>query len=77
MCTSTSGTAQGLFSAVDSKLLQCSNPWRMCKSVGVDDTSVNIGTRDSKPESWVVIQQFILMAVPSTFFTMLPKRGLT
>ena len=50
MCTSTSGTAQGLFSAVDSKLrelLQCSNPWNMCTSVGVDNTSVNIGTRDS------------------------------
>ena len=50
MCTSTSGTAQGIYSAMDTKLvelLKCPNPWCMCTSVGVDNTSVNIGVRDS------------------------------
>ena len=50
MCTSSSSTAAGIYSVVDSKLrelLQCSNPWSMCTSVGVDNTSVNIGVRDS------------------------------
>ena len=30
-----------------SKLLESKNPWGMCTSVGVDNTSVNIGTRNS------------------------------
>ena len=30
-----------------SKLLESTNPWTMCTSVGVDNTSVNIGTRNS------------------------------
>ena len=50
MCTSSSGIAEGIYSVVDSKLkelLQCSNPWSLCTSVGVDNTSVNIGARDS------------------------------
>ena len=53
MCTSRSSTAEGIYSAVDSKLqelLECSNPWIMCTSVGVDNTSVNIGNRDSLEE---------------------------
>ena len=51
ICTSTSATAEGIYSVMDSKLvellLQCTNPWSMCTSVGVDNTSVNIGVRDS------------------------------
>ena len=50
MCTYTSSTAEGIFSVVDSRmkeLLQCSNPWALCTSVGVDNTSVIVGARDS------------------------------
>ena len=44
MCTTTSGTAKCLFHTLDGKLaelLQSSNPWNLCASVGVDNTSVN------------------------------------
>ena len=50
MCTSCSSRGEGIYSAVDGKLkelLQCSNPWVMCTSLGVDNTSVNVGNRDS------------------------------
>ena len=50
MCTSTSGTAEGIFTVIDSKMkefLQSSTPWALCTSVSVDNTSVNIGLRDS------------------------------
>ena len=49
MCTSTSGTAEGVFTVIDNKmkeLLQSTNPWALCTSVSVDNTSVNIGVRD-------------------------------
>ena len=50
MCVSSSSTAQSLYSSLNGKLeelLKCSNPWALCTSVGVDNTSVNIGIRDS------------------------------
>lgn len=50
MCTTTSGTAEAIYSAMDetlSRLFESTNPWIMCTSLGVDNTSVNIGTRNS------------------------------
>lgn len=50
MCPSTDGQAQTLFSNIDSKLselLDLSNPWGMCTALGLDNTSVNIGVRNS------------------------------
>ena len=50
MCTSTSGTTEGVFTVIDNKmkeLLQSTDPWALCTSVSVDNTSVNIGVRDS------------------------------
>ena len=50
MCTSTCATAEAIYGVMDeilSKLLESTNPWTMCTSVGVDNTSVNIGTRNS------------------------------
>ena len=45
-----SSTAEGIFTVLNGKLvelLDCANPWDFCTSVGVDNTSVNIGTRNS------------------------------
>ena len=50
ICTSTSSTAEAIFNVMDgrlSELLESTNPWNMCTSVGVDNTSVNIGIRNS------------------------------
>ena len=50
MCLSSSSTAADLYKVIDGKLaqlLECENPWRLCTSVGIDNTSVNIGVRDS------------------------------
>ena len=50
MCTCPSSTAEALFNTFDtrlSSLLDASNPWLNCTSCGVDNTSVNIGTRNS------------------------------
>ncbi len=50
MCTSSSSTAENLYTTFDTKLqelLENANPWGLCTSVGVDNTSVNIGVRDS------------------------------
>ena len=50
MCMSRSSSAEGIFSVVNQKLLellQCEQPWNMCTSVGVDNTSVNTGVRNS------------------------------
>ena len=50
MCVSSSSTAHSLYNSLNGKLeelLQHPNPWDLCTSVGVDNTSVNIGIRDS------------------------------
>ena len=50
MCTSTSATAEAIYGVMNetlTKLLESTNPWTTCTSVGVDNTSVNIGTRNS------------------------------
>ena len=50
MCTSTSANAEAICGVMDetlSKLLESTNSWTMCTSVGADNTSVNIGTRNS------------------------------
>lgn len=50
MCPSTSATAEAIYNVMDKNLvnlLKCSNPWSLCTSVGVDNTSVNIGVRYS------------------------------
>lgn len=50
MCMSSSAPAEGIFDVVHQKLvelLQCEQPWSMCTSVGVDNTSVNIAVRHS------------------------------
>ena len=50
MCTTTSATAEAIFNAMDHKLVSLldeDNPWLRCTSFGVDNTSVNIGSRNS------------------------------
>lgn len=50
MCPTTSATAEALFNGMDSrlaKLLGMDNPWINCTALGVDNTSANIGVRNS------------------------------
>ena len=50
MCITPSSTSHSIFQAINSRLselLGSSNPWSMCTSVGVDNTSVKIGVRSS------------------------------
>ena len=50
MCPTTSSTAEAIFTIMDSrlvKLLGMENPWINCTAVGIDNTSVNIGVRNS------------------------------
>ena len=47
------------------ELLQFSNPWIMCTSVGVDNTSVNIGVRDS-------LKTRVLNSNPAIYFNGCP-----
>ena len=53
MCLSSSSTAADLYKVIDgtlARLLDCENTWSLCTSVGIDNTSVNIGVRDSEVE---------------------------
>ena len=68
MCLSTSSTAEDIFTVFDAKLgelLHCSNPWKTCTSVGVDNTSVNIGVRNS-------LKTRIFQRNPAAFFNGCP-----
>ena len=50
MCLSSNSTAAHLYNVINGNLaqpLECENPWNLCTSVGIDNTSVNIGVRDS------------------------------
>lgn len=50
MCPTTSSTAESIFTVLNDRLeelLQSSNPWNMCTSLGVDNTSVNVGVHNS------------------------------
>ena len=50
MRLSSNSTAAHQYNVIDGKLaqlLECENPWNLCTSVGIDNTSVNIGIRDS------------------------------
>ena len=50
MYTTSNATAAAIYDTMDktlARLLESTNPWTMCTSVGVDNTSVNIGTRNS------------------------------
>ena len=50
LCTASASTAEVIYGVVDAKLaefLGIENPWEYCTSVGVDNTSVNIGIRNS------------------------------
>jgi hypothetical protein len=50
MCSSHTATAEGIFGVIDrklSELIAVPNPWDHCTSFGVDNTSTNIGVRNS------------------------------
>ena len=50
MCPTSSTTAEAIFTSMDRRLcelLEVENPLLNCTSVGVDNTSVNIGVRNS------------------------------
>jgi len=50
MCLSSSSTAADLYKVIDGRLtelLESDNPWSFCTSVGIDNTAVNIGARNS------------------------------
>ena len=50
MSTTTSATAEAIFNVMDHKLVSLldeDNPWLRCTSFGEDNTSVNIGSRNS------------------------------
>ena len=47
MCLSTSSTADGIFTSIDNVFVQNELSWNNCISLGVDNTSVNIGKHHS------------------------------
>ena len=47
MCLSTSSTANGIFTSIDNAFEQNKLSWGNCISLGVDNTSVNIGKHHS------------------------------
>ena len=50
MCTTSGATAEIIYNAMDaklSKLLDSDEPWMHCTSIGVDNTSTNIGIQNS------------------------------
>ena len=68
MCTTTGATAEAIYNTMNVRLgslLNCPNPWMLCTSVGVDNTSVNIGVRDS-------IMTRVLQQNPAVYFNGCP-----
>lgn len=47
MCMSSVSTAEGIFSKVNNVLAKHSIPWEKCVGIGLDNTSVNLGCRNS------------------------------
>ena len=50
MCTASAACAEAIFGVVNGKLtelLDTENPWKYYTSVGVDNTSVNIGIHNA------------------------------
>ena len=78
MCATTSATTEGIYSVMNGKLgslLNSPNPWMLCTSVGVDNTSVNIGVRDPlKQECCNRIQLYILMVALAILSIMLHRK---
>ena len=75
MCVSRTATAEGIFGVIDKKLtelLALPNPWDYCTDFGVDNTSVNIGIRNSiKTRVLKKNPAIFLMAIPVTSCIML------
>lgn len=68
MCTTSASTAEALYNVVDGKLtelLDTENPWNLCTSVGVDNTSVNIGAHNS-------LKSRVLQRNPAVYFSGCP-----
>ena len=69
MCTTTGATVEAIYSKMIVKLgsfLNCPNPWMLCTSVGVNNTSVNIGIQDS-------IKMRVLQQNPAVYLTVSVK----
>ena len=60
-----SGTAQSIFSKMDEVITTNGISWSHCIGVGVDNTSVNLGVRNS-------IRTRVLQCNPNTYFTGCP-----
>lgn len=72
ICTSIS---EALYTVVDgrlSELLESANPWEVCTSVGVDNTSINIGIQNSLRTK--ILKRNNSMGVPATAYIMLLKK---
>ena len=64
MCL-TSSTAESIYSKVDDTLKQFNIDWKMCTACSVDNTSLNLGRRNS-------IKTHVLHENPSTYFVGCP-----
>ena len=70
MCPTTSSTAEAIYCVLNDRLadiLQSPNPWSMCTSVGVDNTSVNINS----------LKTSIQHETPAIYFNVCPATYLT
>lgn len=68
MCTASAATAEAIYGVVDGRLaelLGTENPWELCTSVGVDNTSVNIGVHNS-------LKSRVLQRNPAIYFSGCP-----
>ena len=68
MCATSESTAAAIYGRIDDKLkelLELSNPWSFCTSMGVDNTSVNIGIQN-------LLKTSVLQCNPSIYFSGCP-----